>query len=99
MNTRKMTSKSLASFEKVKRQNFNRKFGKCYGIKLLELQTHNLQGQCFADIDFLFRPRMTAEEIGMMCENIAAWIGGELHGTVNIDYSGKPSLSIVVELS
>lgn len=85
--------------EAVKRRNFNRKFGKRYGVRLLELQCHaNPQGQCFADVDFLFPLCMTAEEIGLMCENIAMWVGGELRGTANIDYSGTPSLSIVVEL-
>lgn len=95
-----MTQKELKSLSELKRRNFNRKFGKCYGVKLLYLQAHrNPQGQCFADVDFLFGSRMTAEAIGLMCENIAEWIGGELCGTVNIDYSGRPSLSIVVEIT
>jgi len=95
-----MTAKSLKSLEDRKRRNFNRKFGKRYGVKLLYLQTHsNPDGQCFADVDFLFGSRMTAEAIGLMCENIAEWIGGELRGTVNIDFAGRPSLSIVVEFA
>jgi len=95
-----MTQKELKSVTELKRRNFNRKFAKRYGVKLLYLQTHrNPDGQCFADVDFLFGSRMTAEAIGLMCENIANWIGGELRGTVNIDYSGRPSLSIVVEVT
>ena len=93
-----MTASEIACIVATKRQNFNRKFGKRYGIKLMELQGHcNPQGEGFIDIDFLFGPRMTAEAIGMMCENIALWVGGELRGTVNIDFSGRPTLAIVVE--
>ena len=41
---------------------------------------------------------MIAEEIGMMCENMAMWVGGELYGTVNLDFSGSsPILEMVVE--
>ena len=95
-----MKNFGTSQVEAVKRRNFNRRFGKPYGVKLLGLQCHvTPQGQSFADVDFAFPVHLTAEEIGMMCENIAAWIGGNLHGTVNIDYSGKPSLSIVVELT
>ena len=93
-----MSASELACIVAIKRRNFNRKFGKRYGIKLMELQGHcNPQGEGFIDIDFLFGSRMTAEAIGMMCENIAAWVGGELRGTVNIDFSGRPTLAIVVE--
>ena len=93
-----MTRAELKRIEETKRRNFNRQFGKRYGIKLMELQGHcNPQGEGFIDIDFMFGPRMTAEAIGMMCENIAAWVGGELRGTVNIDLSGRPTLAIVVE--
>ena len=93
-----MTASELVRIVAIKQRNFNRKFGKQYGIKLMELQGHwNPQGEGFIDIDFMFGPRMTAEAIGMMCENIAAWVGGELRGTVNIDFSGRPTLAIVVE--
>ena len=93
-----MTQTELTRIEETKRRNFNRKFGNRYGVTLMELQGHrNPQGEGFVDIDFLFDSRMTAEAIGMMCENIAAWVGGELRGTVNIDFSGRPTLAIVVE--
>ena len=93
-----MAASEIACIVATKRRNFNRKFSKRYGVKLMELQGHcNPQGEGFIDIDFLFGPRMTAEAIGMMCENIAAWVGGELRGTVNIDFSGRPTLAIVVE--
>ena len=93
-----MTQAELKRIEETKRLGFNRKFGKRYGVKLMELQGHrNPQGEGFVDIDFLFDSRMTAEAIGMMCESIAAWVGGELRGTVNIDFSGRPTLAIVVE--
>lgn len=93
-----MTASEIACIVATKRRNFNRKFSKRYGVKLMALQGYcNPQGQGFVDIDFLFGPRMTAEEIGMMCENIAMWVGGELRGTVNIDFSGRPTLAIVVE--
>lgn len=89
----------LQEFEMTKRRNFNRRFGKRYGVKLLSLQCHaNPQGERFADVDFIFPPRMTSEEIGIMCGNVATWIGGELHGTVNIDFSGVQSLSIIVRI-
>lgn len=94
-----MTKNALGEIEKTKRRNFNRRFGKLYGVKLLELQCHaNPQGQCFVDVDFMFPTHVTAEEIGHMCDSVAGWIGGRLYGTVNLDFSGKSSLSIVVEL-
>ena len=95
-----MNKFDTSQVEEAKRRNFNRRFGKPYGVKLLGLQRHvTPQGQRFADVDFVFPVHLTADEIGMMCEKIAKWFGGELYGTVNIDYSGKPSLSIVVELA
>ena len=94
-----MSDEELRKLESSKRRNFNRVFGTQYGIKLLMLQAHsNPDGQKFVDLDFLFGPRMTVEAVGMMCDKIAEWVGGEVRGTVNIDFAGKPSLSIVVEL-
>lgn len=95
-----MNKTTLNELACSKRLGFDVEFGERYGIKLLQLQGNtNPQGESFVDIDFLFGPRMTAEEIQLMCDNIAAWIGGELYGTVNIDFSGKPSISIVVEIT
>ena len=49
-----MTDIELKRIEETKRRNFNRKFGKCYGIKLMVLQGHcNPQGEGFIDIDLL----------------------------------------------
>lgn len=84
----------------VREKRLDVEFGERYGVKLLQLQGHvNPQGVRFIDVDFMLNPTQTAEDIQLMCDNIAAWIGGELYGTVNIDFSGKPSISIVVEIS
>ena len=49
-----MTDIELKRIEETKRRNFNRQFGKRYGIKLMELQGHcNPQGEGFIDIDLL----------------------------------------------
>ena len=41
---------------------------------------------------------MTALDIQVVCEKIAKWLGGELYGTVNLDFSGSsPSLEMMVE--
>jgi len=94
-----MAGKSLKPLGDRKRISFNRKFGKRYAVKLLNLQSHvNPDGKCFFDVDFMFCSRMTAEEIGFMCENIALWLGGDLRGTLNIDFSGRYSHSLVVEM-
>lgn len=93
-----MKDEDIEYLVRSKQSDFDAVFGERYGIKLMLLQGHvNPQGQGFVDVDFLFNPRMTAEAIEMMCENIAVWIGGELRGTVNIDFSGRPSIAIVVE--
>lgn len=42
---------------------------------------------------------MTALEIQTVCGKIARWIGGDLLGTVNLDFSGtEPSLEMMVEV-
>ena len=41
---------------------------------------------------------MTALDIQVVCVKIAKWLGGELYGTVNLDFSGdEPSLEMMVE--
>ena len=82
-----------------KRTLFNRVFGMKYSLKLLEMQAwDNKDGRELAEVSFMFGELMTASDIQVVCEKIAKWLGGELYGTVNLDFSGSsPSLEMMVE--
>lgn len=84
--------------EKKKRL-FNRVFGKKYSLTLIEMKAwDNKDGRKLAGVSFVFGELMTALDIQVVCEEIAKWLGGELYGTVNLDFSGdKPSLEMMVE--
>ena len=84
--------------EKKKRL-FKRVFGKKYSLKLIEMKVwDNKDGRKLAMASFVFGELMTALDIQVVCEKIAKWLGGELYGTVNLDFSGdKPSLEMMVE--
>lgn len=58
----------------------------------------NKDGRNLAMVLFEFGELMTALDIQVVCEKIAKWLGGELYGTVNLDFSGdEPSLEMMVE--
>ena len=78
---------------------FNCVFGKKYSLTLIEMKAwDNKDGRELAEVSFVFGELMTALDIQVVCEKIAKWLGGELYGTVNLDFSGdKPSLEMMVE--
>lgn len=82
-----------------KRKLFNRVFGMKYSLKLLGMQAwDNKDGRELAEVSFMFGELMTALDIQVVCEKIAKWLGGELYGTVNLDFSGSsPSLEMMIE--
>ena len=71
-----------------------------YSLKLLEMHAwDNKDGRKLAEVSFLFDELMTALDIQVVSEKIAKWLGGELYGSVNLDFSGtNPSLEMMVEL-
>lgn len=85
--------------EKKKRL-FTRVFGKKCSLTLIEMKVwDNKDGRNLAMVSFEFGELMTASDIQVVCEKIAKWLGGELYGTVNLDFSGdEPSLEMMVEL-
>ena len=82
-----------------KKNLFKRVFGKKYSLKLSGMQAWgNKDGRELAEVSFVFGELMTALDIQVICEKIAKWLGGELYGTVNLDFSGdEPSLEMMVE--
>ncbi len=80
-------------------RSFARKFGKAYGLKLLELQKwHDKNMGNLGLATFLFGERMSMEAFHIVCQKVAEWMGGDLYGTVNIDFFGSvPSADIMVE--
>ena len=83
-----------------KRKLFKRAFGDKYSLRLLDLQAwNNKDGRTLSAVSFTFGATMTSLEIQSCCEKIARWMGGELFGTVNLDFAGNaPSLEMMVEL-
>ena len=81
------------------RRSFAQKFGRRYGLKLLDLQKwHDKNQGNLGQASFLFGGRMSMEEFHIVCQKVAEWMGGELYGTVNIDFCGSvPSADIMVE--
>ena len=81
------------------RRSFAQKFGRRYGLKLLDLQKwHDKNMGNLGLASFLFGERMSMEEFYIVCQKVAEWMGGELYGTVNIDFFGSvPSADIMVE--
>ena len=78
---------------------FNRVFGKKYSLTLIEMKAwDNKDGRNLAMVSFEFGELMTVLDIQVVCEKIAKWLGGELYGTVNLDFSGdRISLEMMVE--
>ena len=70
-----------------------------YSLKLMGMQAwDNKDGRELAEVSFMFGELMTALDIQVVCEKIAKWLGGELCGTVNLDFSGSsPSLEMMIE--
>ena len=90
----------LSGFEELKCKQSKRMFGDKYSLVLLGLNCWNEKdGRALGDVSFCFCEQMTALEIRSICEEIAEWMGGELYGTDNIDFSGStPSLEMMVEV-
>ena len=82
-----------------KKKFFNRVFGMKYSLMLIEMKARdNKDGRELAEVSFVFGELMTALDIQVVCEKIAKWLGGELYGTVNLDFSGdEPLLEMMVE--
>lgn len=81
------------------RRSFAQKFGRRYGLKLLDFQKwHDKNQGTLGQASFLFGGHMSMEEFRIVCQKVAEWMGGELYGTVNIDFFGTvPSADIMVE--
>ena len=97
-----MIREYLMKFEGSKRRVFKRTFGDKYGVNLVGLQLWvNKDGRELGQINCTIGETMTALEIGEMCRKMAKWLGGELYGTVNIDYTDEesPSIEMMVERS
>ena len=97
-----MTKEELSKLEESKRRVFKRTFGDRYGVNLVELRLwENKDGRELGQINCTIGETMTALEIGEMCRKMANWLGGELYGTVNIDYADEesPSIEMMVERS
>ena len=79
---------------------FNRVFGRKYSVELLDMKVwKEKDGRVLGEVSFSFGELMTALDIRIVCSNVAKWIGGDLYGTVNLDFSGTvPSLDMMVEL-
>ena len=92
--------KGLKDILEKKRKLFKCAFGDKYSLRLLDLQVwNNKDGRTLSEVSFIFGAKMTALGIQSCCEKIARWMGGELFGTVNLDFSGNaPSLEMMVEL-
>lgn len=88
------------NFEEKIRKSFELMFGDKYSLTLLDLKYWNEKdGRALGEISFCFSERMTVLKIQSICEEIAEWMGGDLYGTVNIDFSGSTlSLEMVVEV-
>ena len=70
-----------------KKKLFNRVFGMKYSLTLIEMKTwDNKDGRGLAEVSFVFGELMTALDIQVVCEKIAKRLGGELYGTVNLDF-------------
>ena len=82
-----------------KKKLFNRVFGMKYSLTPIEMKAWaNKDGRELAEVSCMFGELMTAQGIQVVCEKIAKWLGGELYGTINLDFSGEePSLEMVVE--
>ena len=91
--------KVLRELIEKKMKLFNRVVGKKYSLTLIEMKAwDNKDGRNLAMVSFEFRELMTALDIQVVCEKIAKWLGGELYGTVNLDFSGdEPSLEMMAE--
>lgn len=95
-----MIGEGLVCKYELKCEQFKRMFGDKYSLVLLDFNYWDEKdGRIFGEVSFCFCEQMTALEIRSICEEIAEWMGGELYGTVNIDFSGStPSLEMMVEV-
>lgn len=91
---------NVRSIEDKKSKQFKRMFGDKYSLVLFDLNCWSEKdGRVLGEVSFCFSEQLTAIEIQSICEEIAEWMGGELYGTVNIDFSGSvPSLEMMVVL-
>ena len=84
-----------------KQKLFKLVFGAKYLLSLLEMRVaQKEEAHVLLSVAFLFGELMTALDIQVVCEKIAKWFGGELYGSVNLDFSGtNPSLEMMVEVA
>ena len=89
----------MTEIVKKKSALFNRVFGRKYSNDLLDMNVWQEQdGRVLGEVSFSFGELMTALDIQVACSDVARWMGGELYGTVNLDFSGtEPSLEMMVE--
>ena len=89
-----------SDYEEKKRKQFKRTFGEKYSLVLLDLTCWaERDGRILGEVSFCFGEQMTALEIRNVCEEISGWLGGDLYGTINLDFTGSsPSLEMMVEL-
>ena len=89
----------MAALIEKKKKLFNRVFGMKYSLSLIEMKAwDNKDGRELAEVSFAYGELMTALDIQVVCVKIAKRLGGELYGTVNLDFSGdEPSLEMMVE--
>lgn len=90
---------AMSELIEKKKKLFNRVFGMKYSLSLIEMKAwDNKDGRELAEVSFAYGELMTALDIQVVCVKIAKWLGGELYGTVNLDFSGdEPSLEMMVE--
>lgn len=71
-----------------------------FSLKILDLQFIILSDgeKAHYEIVFFISPNITIDQLKDLCEEIAEYLGGELYGDVNIDYSGNtPSVEMLSE--
>lgn len=87
------------SLEKDKKS-FLRALGAEFSLELLGIQAVHHEGQRrLIEVELLIKGRLSVEELQTTCEKVAEWVGGDLYGTVNVDFSGiTPSLEMMVEI-
>ena len=71
-----------------------------FSLKIMDIQflIHDDRERAHYEVNFFISEKMTINELRGSCEEIAEYLGGELYGDVNIDYSGNtPSVEMLSE--
>lgn len=82
------------------KESFIRTLGTEFPLVLLGIQVvHREEQRRLVELELLIKGQLLVEELQTACERVAKWVGGDLYGTVNIDFSGtSPSLEMMVEV-